>query len=261
MTEQTEAGAASTIKWMVFDNQPRRNAMNLEMWRQAAEDLSRHDSDPNVRVVVMRGAGEQAFVSGADISQFETQRNSAEAAAKYAETSDRARNAMSSFSKPLIAMIRGFCFGAGVDIAMRADVRIAGDDAIFCIPAGRLGLTYGFDSVRHLVQLTGSSAAKDLLFSARRIDAQEALRIGLVNRVVPAAELEAAATAYADSVAANAPLSLRSAKFSADQALRDPDQRNMRQVEALIAQCYDSQDYKEGRLAFKEKRSPVFIGR
>lgn len=250
-----------SVQWLVFDNQPRRNAMTLEMWQQAEEEIQRYQHDPSVRAVIMRGAGEQAFVSGADISQFESQRNNADAAKHYAKTSDRARAALSSFQKPLIAMVRGYCFGAGVDIALRADVRIAGDDAIFCIPAGRLGLAYGFDSVKLLAQLVGPAVAKDLLFSGCRLSAQEALRVGLVNRIYPAAQLEMEVAAYGAAVAANAPLTLRSAKFNVDQVFTDPQERDMSRVEQLIWECFDSADYKEGRLAFKEKRSPVFRGR
>ncbi|HEY9279834.1 MAG TPA: enoyl-CoA hydratase [Eoetvoesiella sp.] len=257
LTEQSGRG----VQWLVFDNQPRRNAMTLAMWQQAEQEIQQYQQDPLVKAVIMRGAGDQAFVSGADISQFESQRNNADAAKHYAKTSDRARAALSSFEKPLIAMVRGYCFGAGVDIALRADIRIAGDDAVFCIPAARLGLAYGFDSVKLLAQLVGPSVAKDLLLSGCRLNAQEALRVGLVNRVYPAAQLEAEVAAYGATIAANAPLTMRSAKFSIDQVFTDAGQRDMPRVEQLIWDCFDSEDYKEGRLAFKEKRSPVFQGR
>lgn len=255
-----EMAGGQGVGWLVFDNPARRNAMSLEMWREATQVLERHAADPGLRVLIMRGAGDQAFISGADVSQFDTQRNSAEASARYSEVSDRARAAMSEFPKPLIAMIRGYCFGAGVDVALRADVRIAADDAVFCIPAAKLGLAYGFDSVRLLVSLVGPAVAKDMLFSGRRLDAQEALREGLVNQVVPAGELEAHVTRYAADLAGNAPLSIRAAKLCVAQVLRDAPDRDMAAVGRAIAACYDSSDYAEGRRAFREKRKPSFVG-
>lgn len=254
------ADVAAAVGWLVFDNPARLNAMNLDMWRMAAEQVQRHADDPALRVLVMRGAGERAFVSGADVSQFDTQRNSAEASARYSEVSDHARQLMSGFPKPLIAMIHGYCFGAGVDLALRADVRIAADDAVFCIPAAKLGLAYGFDSMRLLAQLVGPAVAKDMLFSGRRMGAEEALRVGLVNRVAPADELGAHVGRYAADLASNAPLSIRAAKLGVGEALRDPQARDLAAVEQAIAACYDSLDYAEGRKAFKEKRKPAFIG-
>lgn len=251
---------ASPVGWLVFDNPARLNAMSLEMWREAVQTLDRHAQDPALRALVMRGAGERAFIAGADVSQFDTQRNSAEASARYSEVSDRARAAMSGFPKPLIAMIRGYCFGAGVDVALRADVRIAADDAVFCIPAAKLGLAYGFDSVRLLVSLVGPAVAKDMLFSGRRLDAGEALRVGLVNHVVAADELEAYVGRYAADVAANAPLSIRAAKLSVGEVMRDARERDLEAVSQAIAACFDSRDYAEGRKAFKEKRKPLFTG-
>lgn len=257
----TAVGAdTSRVGWLVFDNPARLNAMSQEMWRESAEALGRHAQDPALRALVMRGAGDRAFISGADVSQFDTQRDSAEASARYSEVSDRARAAMSGFPKPLIAMIRGYCFGAGVDVALRADVRIAADDAVFCIPAAKLGLAYGFDSVRLLVSVVGPAVAKDMLFSGRRLDAAESLRVGLVNQVVPADELETYVTRYAAGVAANAPLSIQAAKLSVNEVLRDPHDRDVEAVAEAIATCFDSRDYAEGRKAFKEKRKPVFTG-
>lgn len=249
------------VGWLVFDNPARMNAMSLEMWQAAAAELTRHEQEDALRVVVMRGAGDKAFVSGADISQFDTQRNSADAAAQYAQISDHARTVMSDFSKPLIGMIRGYCFGAGVDIALRADLRIAADDAVFCIPAAKLGLAYGFDSVRLLVTLVGPAVARDLLFSGRRVDAREALEMGLVNRVVPAESLESVVNEYAHEIAANAPLTIQAAKRAVRAAVADPADRDLSAVEQAIAACFDSADYAEGRRAFKEKRKPIFAGR
>lgn len=252
---------AHGVGWVVFENPKRRNAVSLAMWQQIEGILNRFEGDPQVRVVVMRGAGDQAFVSGADISEFDSQRNDAEAAKRYSTISDQARAAMSAFSKPLVAMIQGVCFGAGVDIALRADVRLAAADAQICIPAARLGIAYAFDSVSLLAGLVGPSVAKDLLFSARRINGHEAQRIGLVNQVCPATDLLATVTEYAQGIARNAPLTLLSAKACVDEGRKDPALRNMGRVEHSIWACFDSADYREGRAAFKEKRLPAFTGR
>jgi enoyl-CoA hydratase len=252
--------SADPFAWLTFDNPARHNAMSLAMWDKAHADIRQFQSHRAIRAVVMRGAGTQAFVSGADISQFDTQRDSADAAKLYALTSDRARASLSGLTKPLIAMIHGYCFGAGVDIALRADLRVAADDAVFCIPAGKLGLAYGFDSIALLDRLIGPSHAKDLLFTGRRLNADDALRMGLVNYVFPASELLDATTALARTIADNAPLTLASAKLCVDQARTDPGRRDMGRVDASIEACFDSEDYREGRRAFKEKRRPVFHG-
>jgi enoyl-CoA hydratase/carnithine racemase len=254
------AAPESGIGLLVFDNPARRNAMSLPLWEAAARVLLEYESDPDVKAVVMRGAGEKAFVSGADISEFDTARANAEQAHRYAQVSNRAREAMSSLTKPLIAMIHGYCFGAGVDIALRADVRIASECAVFCIPAAKLGLAYGLDSVQMLTDLVGPSVAKDILFTARRVDAQEALRIGLVNRVVPADELEGFTHEYVSTIVRNAPLTIKSSKFSVNQALLDSASKDIATAKRLIADCFDSADYQEGRTAFREKKSPQFRG-
>lgn len=249
------------IGWLVFDNQQRRNAMTLEMWQQADQVLKDFERNPEVKVVMMRGAGDKAFISGADISQFDAKRNNAEAAKKYSAIPDQARQTMSGFGKPLVAMIKGVCFGAGLDVAMRADIRIASDDSVFCIPAARLGIAYAFDSVRLLYELVGPAIAKDLLFSGRKLDGNEALRIGLVNCVCTAEQVEAIALEYAVTIADNAPLSIRSAKANVNELRKDPQDRNLERAAQFVWDCFDSEDYQEGRRAFKEKRPPVFRGR
>lgn len=257
-----DGGVANpAVGWLVFDNPERMNAMNLQMWQQASHALEQHANDPALRVLVMRGAGHRAFVSGADISQFDKERNNAQASARYSEISDHARRMMSQFPKPLIAMIQGYCFGAGVDIALRADVRLAADNAVFCIPAAKLGLAYGFESVQLLTQLVGPAVAKDMLFSGRRLTAQEALRVGLINQVVPAQELEHSVQQYASEMANNAPLSIQSAKLSVNQSLLAPEARDLASVRQAIDRCFDSQDYAEGRQAFAQKRPPHFQNR
>ena len=247
------------VGWIVFDNQKRRNAMSLAMWKGVAQALADFGANPDVRVVVMRGAGDTAFVSGADISEFEANRNNAQAQAGYAAASDGAWRALERIDKPLIAMIRGFCFGGGLAIAMKADMRIASENALFAIPAARLGIAYPAHSVRDLVALTGPANAKEILFTGRRMDANEALRLGLLNRVVPDGHLESEIAALCATLAVNAPLSMRASKEVIDQIARDaPDPAR---VKELSRACFDSADYAEGRRAFLEKRRPAFTGR
>jgi enoyl-CoA hydratase len=254
-----ETAVEGPIGWLVFDNQKRRNAMSLGMWRGVSDALTAFAADPAIRAVIMRGAGEAAFVSGADISEFEANRNDAPAAAAYAAATDGAWHALETFDKPLIAMIRGFCFGGGLAIAMKADLRIAAEGALFAIPAARLGIAYPPHSVRDLVSLAGPAAAKEILFTGHRMVATEALRLGLVNRVVPENHLEAETKVLCATLASNAPLSIRAAKEVIDQIARGaPDPVRVKQ---LVADCFDSADYAEGRRAFLDKRRPLFTGR
>jgi enoyl-CoA hydratase/carnithine racemase len=260
-TEKMLAEKQDGIGWMTFNNPARRNATSLEMWQAIAVILKDFGADPAVRVVVMRGAGDKAFVSGADISQFEDERADAEAARRYNAVAEGARAAMAALEKPFIAMIRGYCLGGGVAIAMAADLRIASDDARFGIPAARLGIAYGMDYLKKLVDLVGPAYAKEILLTARRLSAQEALRIGLVNRVVPVAELEPVVRETCATIIDNAPLSLIANKAIIDEIAKDPAARDSARMEALARRCYDSADYAEGRRAFMEKRKPVWTGR
>jgi enoyl-CoA hydratase/carnithine racemase len=259
-TDKMLAEKAEGIGWMTFNNPARRNATSLEMWQAIADILSDFAADSAVRVVVMRGAGDKAFVSGADISQFEDQRANAEAAARYSAVSERARVAMAGLEKPLIAMIRGYCLGGGVGIAMAADMRFAADDSTFGIPAARLGISYGFDSLKKLVDLVGPAFAKEILLTARRFSAEEALRIGLVNRVVPVADLEATVLEVCATIVDNSPLSIVANKATIDETAKDPEARDLARIEELARICFDSADYTEGRRAFMEKRKPVWRG-
>ena len=254
------ASVADGVGLLTFNQPERRNAISVGMWDGLAEVLDGWDRDPAVRVAVMTGAGGKAFVSGADISEFGAQRDSAAAQQAYDAQTRRGWAALAGFRKPLIARIEGFCLGGGLGIAMQADLRVAGEDSSFGIPAARLGIVYGFDATRRLVSLVGQSRARLLLFTGERIDAAEALRIGLVDRVVPAGNLHAAVEALAQGIAANAPLSVRGNKLVLDQVLLDPADRDMGALDAAVAGCFDSADYREGRTAFMEKRAPVFRG-
>ena len=248
------------IGWMIFNNPERRNAVSLDMWAAIPDVLAAFEADPEVRVVIFTGAGEKAFVSGADISQFEAERSDSTAEARYSGASAKANLAMASISKPTIAMIRGYCIGGGLAVALTCDMRICETGSRFAIPAARLGLGYGFAGIKTLIDLVGPAIAKEILITARQFTAEEALRVGLVNRVVATADLEPLVREYAAMIGANAPLTVRAAKMAAREATRDPDKRRMAEVEAAVAACFDSADFKEGRTAFMEKRPPVFRG-
>jgi enoyl-CoA hydratase/carnithine racemase len=247
---------------VVTFNQPsKHNAVSVEMWAGLAQILDDFAADDSVRVVVLTGAGTRAFVSGADISQFEQQRSNADAQRAYDEQTSVGRHKLGSFPKPTIARIRGYCLGGGLAIAMQADLRIASSDSQFGIPAAKLGIAYTFDGVRRLVSLVGPANARMILYTGERIGADEALRIGLVNRVVAPDELEAHVYDLAQTIAANAPLSIAASRMAIDQVLQDPDQRDHAALARVTAACFDSEDYREGRAAFLEKRTPRFQGR
>jgi enoyl-CoA hydratase len=259
-TEKIIAEKSDGIGWLTFNNPERRNAMSLDMWQATAAVLEDFECDASVRVVIMRGAGGKAFLSGTDISQFADQRKNAEQAEAYARISEAAKKRLAALGKPLIAMIRGFCMGGGITVVNTADIRIASEDSAFGIPAAKLGIAYAFDSIDMLIGLVGPAFAKEMLFTGRRLTAQEALGIGLVNRVVPADLLEPTVRELAIEIAGNAPLTIRSAKIAINQAMLAPEYRDMALVEASIRACFNSQDYAIGRKAFLEKRRPEFVG-
>jgi enoyl-CoA hydratase/carnithine racemase len=255
-TDKMLAKKEGHIGWMTFNNPERRNAMSLEMWEATGEIMANFSADPDIRVVVMQGAGDKAFVSGADISQFEKQRADAAMTEKYNARAEAGRSAIRDFDRPIIAMIRGFCMGGGLGIAMSADLRFAAEGSIFGIPAARLSIAYTGENIVNLFNLVGPSRAKDILYSARRLQADEALSIGLINRVLPPEELEAHTRAYCDTLADNAPLSIKAHKvILAELSKENADQSK---IDAVAEMCFNSADYKEGRTAFMEKRKPVW---
>lgn len=250
------------IGWITFNQPEKRNAVSQEMWQAMPEYVADLSSDPAIRVVILRGAGEAAFVAGADISQFKDRRRNAADEEEYRRISGAGGEALARLGKPLVAMIHGFCIGGGVSIAITCDLRIAADDARFGIPAARLGLGYHYKGMEKLMSLIGPAYTKELFFTARTdFSAQDALRMGLVNQVVPKADLERFTRDYALTMSRNAPLTLRSAKASVEQLLRPEDRRDYALLDKLIKDCFDSQDYQEGVKAFSEKRRPQFQGR
>jgi enoyl-CoA hydratase/carnithine racemase len=249
------------VGWIVFSNPARHNALTFDMWQALPKALTAFGEDPSVRVIVLAGDGEKAFVSGADVSQFEQQRASEQARAEYNQAVEVAYVAPTLCPKPVIAKIRGICMGGGLGLSAACDVRFASDDAVFRMPAARLGLGYSFTGMRRFVQVLGTANTADIFFSARKFDARDALAMGFVSRVFPASDLDREVAEYCALIAENAPLSLIAAKAAIRQVIADPATRDLAGLQKLIDACYASEDYREGRTAFMEKRKAQFKGR
>jgi enoyl-CoA hydratase len=239
------------LGWVIIDNPERRNALTADMFRQLAAGLAELDADGGVRVLVMRGAGDRAFASGADIGDLGAVGRSASPSLSAPLVSSR---------KPIVAMIHGSCIGGGLLVALGADIRIAADDARFGIPAVRLGVAYPYDGVRQVVAAAGPSAAGEILLTGSTFGAEDACRWGLVSRTVPAGELESTVVAVATAIADGAPLSVHAAKSSIRAALAGSPPEGVAEADAAIRACWGSADFEEGRRAFAEKRTPTFRG-
>lgn len=249
-----------SIARLVFDHEERRNAITVDMWDAIPGAVQTLQEDPEVRVIIMRGAGSEAFVSGADISEFEKTRTG-NAGRDYDALTARAFAALRGLEKPLIASIHGFCIGGGAAIALTADLRYAADDARFAVPPARLGLGYHTAGIRALIRIVGFSETADLLFTARRVGATEARHIGLVNEVFAKDALDGSVDQLAQMIANNAPLTIRSAKISLQELAKLEADRDTARIKESIEQCYQSDDFKEGVRAFLEKRKPEFTGK
>jgi enoyl-CoA hydratase len=259
-TDKMLARKEGGVGILTFNNPERHNAVSLEMWEATKRILDSFGADDDVRVVVLTGAGGKAFVSGADISKFASERATLEASRAYNVKSDAAYSSVADFPKPTIAMIKGYCIGGGVGLAVCCDLRICSDNSRFAVPAAKLGLGYGYSGLKRLVDIVGASFAKEIFYTARQFDAQEAHAMGLVNRVVPTGELESYVKSITDMICANAPLTIKAVKFTVGEMLKDESKRDLARSVELVEQCFASRDYTEGRTAFMEKRKPVFTG-
>src|SRR5580698_2488158 len=248
------------VGFVIFNNPERHNAVSLEMWEAAKRILDDFVADGDIRVVVLTGAGGKAFVSGADISKFESERATLEAVRAYNAKSDATYTGIAEFPKPTIAMISGYCIGGGLGLATCCDLRICTDNSRFAVPAAKLGLGYGYNGLKRLVDIVGPAFAKEIFYTARQFDAQEALTMGLVNRVVPFAELETSVKSITDMICANAPLTIKAVKYTVGEILKDETKRSVAKTVEMVETCYASNDFTEGRTAFMEKRKPVFTG-
>jgi enoyl-CoA hydratase len=248
------------VGYLIFNNPERHNAVSLDMWDAASGILADFAADKAIRVVVLTGAGGKAFVSGADISKFESERSNKDMIDRYNVVVDQANSAVYDFPKPTIAMIRGYCIGGGVGLALCCDMRICSDNSKFGVPAAKLGLGYGFKGIKKLVDVVGPSFAMEIFYTARQFTAAEALQMGLVNRSVAEGELEAYVRNYAETISGNAPLTVDAVKYIVGQAVTPESERNLKKCADLVSQCFASNDYSEGRKAFMEKRKPAFTG-
>jgi enoyl-CoA hydratase/carnithine racemase len=249
------------LAWVTVNRPAAHNALNAAVWAGLASAFTELATDAEIRVIILRGAGDKAFISGADISEFRALRADADAAVEYDRLSGRAWRAIGETVQPVIAMVNGLCFGGGVAVALACDLRFAADGARFAIPATKLGLSYPMESIERLVHVVGPTHAADILLSARALTAQEALHIGLVNRVVPAADLEGVTREYALSIAAGAPLTVAAHKRAIRESLRPAAERDHDALREAMRRCFDSEDYQEGIAAFLDKRPPRFRGR
>ena len=260
-TERVKTWVDGPVLHIRFNNPAKHNALSIDMWEAVPPLLDKAAGDDDVRLVVFSGEGEKAFISGADISQFEDHRAAKEAVKRYEQMAEGALQGIHDFGKPTLAAIRGYCIGGGVNVAISCDIRVAEEGSVFSIPATRLGLGYRFSALKNLVDLVGPGFAKDLFFTARRIDAKEAHAIGLVNRVAPAGGLETLVAEYASQITTGAPLTIKAGKRIIREVLKADADIDMDLCRKLILDCFESEDYAEGRAAFMEKRKPTFRGK
>ena len=260
-TEKLKAWVDGQVLHLSFNNPAKHNAISVEMWEAVPVLLDQAEKDPNIRMVVFSGQGDKAFASGADISQFEDMRAAREAVKKYEHMAENALMGLYRFSKPVVAAIRGYCIGGGLNMAISCDIRIATSDSVFSIPATRLGLGYRFSALKNLVDLVGPGAAQDIFFTGRRLDADEAKSVGLVSRVVPREQFDLLLGEYVQAITTGAPLTIKAGKRIIREVLKPDRDIDMDLCQKLIKDCFESEDYAEGRRAFMEKRKPAFRGK
>jgi len=259
-TDKMQSKKEGSVGHLIFNNPERHNAVSFEMWEAAEKILDDFESDENVRVVVLSGTGGKAFVSGADISKFESERGSQEAVLNYNAMTARVYTRLHEFPKPTIAMIRGYCIGGGLALGVCCDLRICTPKSQFGLPAAKLALGYPFAGLKRLADCVGPAHAKQITFTGDRMNAERAQMIGLVNEIVADEELEEFVKGFADNIAGNAPMTVGAMKFIYSQVVKDPGDRDLDKCQAMVDACFASDDYVEGRKAFMEKRKPQFKG-
>ena len=260
MTDKMRADRQGRVGIMTFNNPEKHNAVSFEMWEAAERILDSFENDPEVRVVVLTGAGGKAFVSGADISKFDSERASEEAVQRYNAMVEKVYGRIYRFPKPTIAMIRGYCLGGGLNLAICCDMRYATEGSRFALPAAKLGLGYGYPGLRRYIETIGPVATKEIFFTARQVNAAEALRWNMLNAVIADDALETTVMGVANTIADNAPLTIATIKHSTVEILKDQAEHDVAACDAMVAACFASNDYREGRKAFMEKRTPQFTG-
>jgi enoyl-CoA hydratase len=260
-TDKMLARKEGRVGTLTFNNPERHNAVSLEMWEAATRILEDFARDDDVRIVVVTGAGGKAFVSGADISKFESERATEEAVQRYNAISGAFYTTLYDYPKPTLAQIQGYCIGGGLNLAIACDLRFCAEGSRFALPAAKLGLGYGYAGLKRFIDTIGPAHTKDIFFSGRQFGAAEALSMGIVNKVLPEAELPAFVAGYANTIAENAPLTIAAIKQAAVEVLKPEAERNLKRVDEMVARCFASHDYVEGRTAFMEKRKPAFKGR
>lgn len=250
-----------SIGWLVIDNEAKRNALTLAMWKAIPAAIARLCADDAVRVIVVRGAGERTFVAGADISEFEETRSSADLARAYDAINVEAFRAIKNAPKPTIARIRGHCLGGGLGIALACDLRIASDNSVFGIPAARLGIAYPLDAMSDIVEAVGPMTAKRMLYTAERIDASTALKVGIIGEQATDETLDTRLSDLCGTIAENAPLTQQAAKLGILALVGGGQTDALTEAKKAANACFDSADFIEGRDAFLQKRQPVFSGK
>jgi len=252
---------ANGIGRITIHNPKRHNAMTLDMWQQMPSAIEDFSQDEAVRLVIITGSGERAFCAGADISQFEENRSSEDAQQIYNDAVGTASLAIDNMEKPTLARIRGYCLGGGLGLALRCDLRIASEDATFAVPAAKLGIGYGMAGIKQLNDLVGPSFTKEVFYTARQFTALEAYSMGMINRVIPASELDEYISDYEQRISGNAPLTIKATKLAVQELTQQDNPPDWVTADQWVKDCFDSDDFVEGRRAFMEKRKPVFTGK